>query len=54
MATSCKKCNNHKGGRTPEEAGMMLIRKPFKPKKEHMIKFNELSVYSEEWKEFLS
>lgn len=27
LATSCKPCNNRKGDRTPEEAGMALLRK---------------------------
>ncbi len=31
VATSCKSCNIRKGGRTPRQAGMRLIRKPFKP-----------------------
>ncbi|HVB33326.1 MAG TPA: HNH endonuclease [Patescibacteria group bacterium] len=28
LVASCYKCNNHKGDRTPEEAGLRLIRKP--------------------------
>jgi 5-methylcytosine-specific restriction endonuclease McrA len=32
MVTCCVRCNNRKGGRTPEEAGMKLIRKPFRPR----------------------
>lgn len=31
IVTSCYACNDRKGSRTPEEAGMMLRRKPFKP-----------------------
>ncbi|WP_394840669.1 HNH endonuclease [Pendulispora brunnea] len=31
IVTSCYACNDRKGGRLPEEAGMMLLRKPFKP-----------------------
>lgn len=31
IVCSCHDCNRHKGGRTPEEAGMMLIRKPRRP-----------------------
>jgi 5-methylcytosine-specific restriction endonuclease McrA len=30
VATACRRCNNHKGGRTPEQAGMQLIAVPFK------------------------
>lgn len=29
--TACKRCNNHKAGRTPEQAGMQLLAIPFKP-----------------------
>lgn len=29
--TACKKCNNAKGGRTPEQAGMQLLVIPFAP-----------------------
>jgi 5-methylcytosine-specific restriction endonuclease McrA len=32
IVTSCYGCNDRKGSRTPEEAGMKLLRKPFKPK----------------------
>jgi 5-methylcytosine-specific restriction endonuclease McrA len=32
VVLSCKKCNQKKRNRTPEEAGMKLLRKPFKPK----------------------
>jgi 5-methylcytosine-specific restriction endonuclease McrA len=32
IVTSCYACNDRKGSRTPEEAGMKLRRKPFKPK----------------------
>jgi 5-methylcytosine-specific restriction endonuclease McrA len=31
LVTACHSCNSHKGNRTPEEAGMTMIRKPFKP-----------------------
>ncbi|MFM1593161.1 MAG: HNH endonuclease [Woeseiaceae bacterium] len=31
VATACRRCNNHKGGRTPEEATMQLIAVPFTP-----------------------
>jgi 5-methylcytosine-specific restriction endonuclease McrA len=32
IVTSCYDCNDKKGARTPEQAKMKLIRKPFKPK----------------------
>ncbi len=31
VVTACKRCNNHKAGRTPEEAGMQLLAVPFSP-----------------------
>lgn len=31
VATACRRCNNHKGGRTPEQAAMQLIAVPFTP-----------------------
>jgi hypothetical protein len=31
VVTACRRCNNHKGGRTPEQAGMQLIAVPFTP-----------------------
>jgi len=32
IVTACLSCNNRKGGRTPREANMRLIRPPLKPK----------------------
>ena len=32
IVTACLSCNNRKGGRTPGQAGMRLIRPPLKPK----------------------
>jgi 5-methylcytosine-specific restriction endonuclease McrA len=31
IVTACKPCNQRKGGRTPQQAGMMLVRKPKQP-----------------------
>ena len=31
VVTACKRCNNHKAGRTPEEAHMQLLAIPFTP-----------------------
>lgn len=31
VVTACKRCNHHKGGRTPEQAGMELMAIPFSP-----------------------
>lgn len=31
VVTACRRCNNHKGGWTPEQAGMQLVAVPFTP-----------------------
>jgi 5-methylcytosine-specific restriction endonuclease McrA len=31
VVTACKRCNHHKAGRTPEQAGMALLAVPFAP-----------------------
>ena len=31
VVAACRRCNNHKAGRTPEEAGMELLAVPFTP-----------------------
>ena len=31
VVTACRRCNNHKGGRSPEEAKMQLVAVPFTP-----------------------
>ncbi len=31
VVTACKRCNNHKAGRTPEQSGMQLLAVPFTP-----------------------
>lgn len=31
VVTACKRCNNYKAGRTPEQAGMELLAVPFTP-----------------------
>ena len=37
IVCACLKCNVRKGGRTPREAHMRLIRKPFHPKRSPML-----------------
>ena len=31
VVTACRRCNNHKAGRTPEQAGIELLAVPFTP-----------------------
>jgi 5-methylcytosine-specific restriction endonuclease McrA len=51
LVAACAYCNHKKDDRTPEEAGMKLIRLPFKPKLDFILK--EKHGFNEKWKEFL-
>jgi 5-methylcytosine-specific restriction endonuclease McrA len=37
VVTSCSPCNNRKGGRLPEEAGLKLLSKPTEPNYVHLV-----------------
>lgn len=53
VVCSCLECNARKGNRTPQEAGMRLIRKPKKPKWRPFIQIN-LNLYQHDsWKHFI-
>lgn len=49
VTTACRSCNARKRDRTPEEAGMKLLSKPFAPTRMHMI----ASRGHREWEEYL-
>jgi 5-methylcytosine-specific restriction endonuclease McrA len=52
LVTSCIECNNKKGNKTPEEAGMVLLSKPKKPNSILFIKAN-LPENHNNWKNYL-
>ncbi len=52
LVCACVRCNNRKGNRTPEEAGMPLLRRPRKPSHIMFIRHIEGRV-KEQWKPFL-
>tara|TARA_B100001094_G_C17933871_1_gene672102 strand:+ start:277 stop:789 length:513 start_codon:yes stop_codon:yes gene_type:complete len=52
LATACKKCNQKKGDKTPEEAGMRLIRTPFRPKT-NVLRAVKKSQINPVWKDYL-
>ena len=52
LVTACIKCNNRKGNRTPEEAGMVLKVQPKKPSHITFIK-NIAGNLDDDWKTFL-
>lgn len=52
LVTACNKCNVRKGNRTPEEAEMPLLRRPFRPV--HITFFRDiLGGVQEHWKPYL-
>ena len=53
LVCSCVRCNAKKGGRTPKQANMKLIRKPIKPKRNPMIHLHLGSHRYNSWKQFL-
>ena len=52
LVAACKKCNQRKGNRTPEEANMKLLCKPRKPKYDILRTVGKNQV-SELWKNYL-
>lgn len=53
LVCSCVKCNAKKGGRTPEQAKMRLIKQPRKPKRNPMISVRLGHEKYRSWKAFL-
>jgi len=53
IVCSCVKCNVKKGGRTPQEAHMHLIRQPVKPKRSPLLSIKLGNPKYESWKSFL-
>jgi 5-methylcytosine-specific restriction endonuclease McrA len=52
LITACTLCNNKKGDRTPDEAKMLLLNRPFKPSHIMFIK-NVVGKLDEKWKPYL-
>ena len=53
VVCSCLDCNRRKGGRTPEQAGMALRRKPRRPSWTPFVARNLAGTYYHEWRPFL-
>lgn len=49
----CLSCNRKKGGRTPEEAGMSLLRSPRAPRYTSLTNLVPHADFVEEWRPFL-
>lgn len=52
LVTACISCNNSKGDKTPDEAGMILKSEPHKPSY-HGFMSNTIGKAEESWKQFL-
>lgn len=53
LVCACLRCNARKGGRTPEQAGMKLVRKPVRPKRNPLISVRLGADKYQSWKAFL-
>jgi 5-methylcytosine-specific restriction endonuclease McrA len=53
VVCSCISCNTRKANRTPQEAGMTLIRKPRKPKWRPFLEFRLSLPQHDSWKHFI-
>lgn len=53
LVCACVKCNARKGGRTPAQSHMQLIRKPIRPKRNPSIMLRLGSAKYQSWKAFL-
>jgi 5-methylcytosine-specific restriction endonuclease McrA len=54
VVCSCRVCNLEKGGRTPAEAGMKLLRKPSRPRWSPVLALAFSPTRPREWDPFLS
>lgn len=53
IVCACIDCNIRKGGRTPEQAGIRLIRPPFKPKRSPQMTIKLTNPKYHTWKSFI-
>ncbi|NQT84494.1 HNH endonuclease [bacterium] len=53
IVCSCKECNTRKANRTPQQAGLTLIRNPKKPVWRPYLDFNLDRIPHEVWKHFI-
>ena len=53
IVCSCVKCNVRKGGRTPQEARLTLVRQPVKPRRSPLLNVKLGNPKYQSWKTFL-
>jgi 5-methylcytosine-specific restriction endonuclease McrA len=54
VVAACASCNHHKGGKTPEEAGMHLLHNPKEPSISALYVFGHHLQENQDWEQFLS
>jgi 5-methylcytosine-specific restriction endonuclease McrA len=54
VVCSCVDCNRRKGGRTPEQARLRLLRRPSRPRWTPLVNLMLSSVRYQEWRPFLN
>lgn len=52
LVCACQRCNNRKGNRTPDQAGMELLKKPQKPNKLLFLQFF-IQQPHDKWRQYL-
>lgn len=53
LVAACPECNRRKGGRTPAETGMTLLRQPFEPRPTAEYVFGRYTDDVGEWSQYL-
>jgi len=53
LVCCCVACNMRKGGRLPEQAGLKLIRRPYKPKRSPLIRLTIRDHRYRSWRHFV-
>lgn len=54
IVCSCARCNRRKGGRTPQESGMKLLKRPQKPNWTPFYTLSRKDIRRKEWMPFLT
>ena len=49
IVTCCKECNQYKADKTPKEAGMKLLRRPFRPKEYFVYEMKKYSYNEQQY-----
>lgn len=53
LVACCRRCNNRKGGRTPQEANLTLLRRPFRPRYTVLVALADTGA-PEVWRKYLA